>query len=267
MCIFTVSLANRAAIRYNKYPNRSGSREDTGMKEAFLREIALLGEEGFARLAAARVAGFGIGGVGSYAAEALVRAGSGAIALIDGDAVAPTNLNRQLVALYSTIGKNKAEVMAARAREIAPDAAIRAIPRFFTAESADAFDFSCYDYVADCIDRVEDKILLLTLARAAGAEAVSCMGAGNKFDPTAFRVTPVEKTRVCPLARLVRKGLRDANVTGVWAVYSEEEPLRPDRGAGGAEEGERLVGSLSYVPASAGLLLAGHIIRSIARKP
>ncbi len=233
------------------------------MREAFIREIALLGEEGFARLAQARVAVFGIGGVGSYAAEALVRAGVGALDFADGDAVAASNLNRQLVALTGTIGKNKAEVMAERARAINPDAQVRAIPRFFTAETADSFDFSQYDYVADCIDSVPDKIMLLACARAAGAGAISCMGAGNKFDANAFRVAPVEKTRVCPLARLVRKGLRDANVTGVWAVYSEEEPRRPARGD--AAEGERFIGSLSYVPASAGLLLAGHIIRQIAQ--
>ena len=233
------------------------------MKEAFIRVIALLGEEGFARLAAARVAVFGLGGVGSYAAEALVRAGIGALDFVDGDAVAPSNLNRQLVALTGTIGKNKAEVMAARAREINPDAQVRAIPRFFTAETAETFDFSGYDFVADCIDSVPDKILLLACARAAGAGAVSCMGAGNKFDANAFRVAPIEKTRVCPLARLVRKGLRDANVTGVWAVYSEEEPRRPERAE--SAEGGRFIGSLSYVPASAGLLLAGHIIQAIAK--
>ena len=233
------------------------------MKEAFIREIALLGEEGFARLAAARVAVFGLGGVGSYAAEALVRAGIGALDFVDGDAVAPSNLNRQLVALTGTIGKNKAEVMAARAWEINPDAQVRAIPRFFTAETAETFDFSGYDFVADCIDSVPDKILLLACARAAGAGAVSCMGAGNKFDANAFRVAPIEKTRVCPLARLVRKGLRDANVTGVWAVYSEEEPRRPERAENA--EGGRFIGSLPYVPASAGLLLAGHIIQAIAK--
>ena len=233
------------------------------MKEAFIREIALLGEEGFARLAAARVAVFGLGGVGSYAAEALVRAGIGALDFVDGDAVAPSNLNRQLVALTGTIGKNKAEVMAARAWEINHDAQVRAIPRFFTAETAETFDFSGYDFVADCIDSVPDKILLLACARAAGAGAVSCMGAGNKFDANAFRVAPIEKTRVCPLARLVRKGLRDANVTGVWAVYSEEEPRRPERAENA--EGGRFIGSLSYVPASAGLLLAGHIIQAIAK--
>ena len=233
------------------------------MKEAFAREAALLGEEGVARLAAARVAVFGIGGGGSYAAEALVRAGIGALDFIDGDVVSQTNLNRQLVALHSTLGKNKAEVMAARAKDIAPEAAIRALPCYFTEKTVELFDFSAYDYVADCIDSVENKILLLACARAAGAGAISCMGAGNKFDANAFRVAPVEKTRVCPLARLVRKGLRDANVTGVWAVYSEEEPRRPARGD--AAKGERFIGSLSYVPASAGLLLAGHIIRQIAQ--
>lgn len=232
------------------------------MREAFIREIALIGEEGFARLARARVAVFGIGGVGSYAAEALVRAGIGALDFIDGDAVAVSNLNRQLVALTGTIGKNKAEVMAARAKEIAPDAAIRALPFYYTAETAARFDFAAYDYVADCIDRVEDKLRLLAAARGAGVRTISCMGTGNKLDPSAFRIAPVEQTRGCPLARIMRRKLREAGVTGVWAVYSEEEPLSPDRS--GQSEGERFIGSLSYVPASAGLLLAGKIIRELA---
>ena len=239
------------------------------MQETFIREIALLGEEGFARLARARVAVFGVGGVGSYAAEALARAGIGALDFVDGDAVAPSNVNRQLVALSSTVGQNKAEVMTARAREINPAAAVRAFPCYFDAKTADAFDFSAYDYVADCIDSVEEKVLLLARAkvlllaraRAAGARAVSCMGAGNKFDPMAFRVAPLEKTRVCPLARILRKKLREAGVAGVLAVYSEEEPRRPVQ-LGAA--GERFVGSLSFVPPAAGLLLAGHIILELA---
>ena len=231
------------------------------MQETFIREIALLGEEGFARLARARVAVFGVGGVGSYAAEALARAGIGALDFVDGDAVAPSNGNRQLVALSSTVGQNKAEVMAARAREINPAAAVRAFPCYFDAKTADAFDFSAYDYVADCIDSVEEKVLLLARARAAGARAVSCMGAGNKFDPMAFRVAPLEKTRVCPLARILRKKLREAGVAGVLAVYSEEEPRRP---AALGAAGEKFVGSLSFVPPAAGLLLAGHIILELA---
>ena len=231
------------------------------MQETFIREIALLGEEGFARLARARVAVFGVGGVGSYAAEALARAGIGALDFVDGDAVAPSNVNRQLVALSSTVGQNKAEVMAARAREINPAAAVRAFPCYFDAKTADAFDFSAYDYVADCIDSVEEKVLLLARARAAGARAVSCMGAGNKFDPMAFRVAPLEKTRVCPLARILRKKLREAGVAGVLAVYSEEEPRRP---AQLGTAGEKFVGSLSFVPPAAGLLLAGHIILELA---
>ena len=231
------------------------------MQETFIREIALLGEEGFARLARARVAVFGVGGVGSYAAEALARAGIGALDFVDGDAVAPSNVNRQLVALSSTVGQNKAEVMAARAREINPATAVRAFPCYFDAKTADAFDFSAYDYVADCIDSVEEKVLLLARARAAGARAVSCMGAGNKFDPMAFRVAPLEKTRVCPLARILRKKLREAGVAGVQAVYSEEEPRRPAQ-LGAA--GEKSAGSLSFVPPAAGLLLAGHIILELA---
>lgn len=227
------------------------------MRELFCRAIALLGEEGFARLQRARVAVFGLGGVGSYAAEALLRAGVGALDLVDGDCVCASNTNRQLYALQSTMGRNKAEAAAERARDICPETKVRAVPRFFTAETANAFDFSAYDYVADCIDSVQDKVLLLARARAAGARAVSCMGAGNKLDPAAFRVAPVERTRVCPLARVVRRRLREENVTGVWAVYSEEEP-RP------LPAGTDFVGSVSFVPPAAGLVLAGHIVRELA---
>ena len=231
------------------------------MNDAFVREISLIGEENFQKLQKAHVAVFGIGGVGSYAAEALVRAGIGALTFVDGDAVAPSNLNRQIVALHSTLGRNKAEVMKERALNIAPECRVRAVAGFFGADRADEFDFSAYDYVADCIDSVKSKVLLICRARQAGVPVISCMGAGNKLDAGAFRVADIEKTRECPLAKIVRRELRAAGVTGVKAVYSEEKPYVPQRF--GVAEGERLIGSVSFVPPAAGLLLAGEIVKDL----
>lgn len=229
--------------------------------ENYVREIALIGQKNFEKLRAVRVAVFGIGGVGSYAAEALVRAGVGTIDFVDGDCVAASNLNRQLIALHSTLGKNKAEVMAARARDIDPAGNYTAYPLFFDQKTRDVFDFSRYSYVADCIDDVEAKALLLTCVREKNTPVISCMGAGNKLDGSAFRVADLEKTRECPLARIMRRKMKEAGVTGVRAVYSEEKPLSPDRAL--AAEGERLIGSLSFVPSAAGLLLAGEIVKSL----
>ena len=232
--------------------------------EQYLREIALIGEENFRKLRRAHVAVFGIGGVGSYAAEALVRAGVGRLTFVDGDAVAESNLNRQLIALHSTLGKNKAEVMRARAADIDPACAAEAVPLFYGADTAERFDFSRFDYVADCIDSVAAKTALIAAARARGVPVISCMGAGNKFDGAAFRVADIGKTRVCPLARIMRRELRKAGVSGVKAVYSEEEPAVPSHA--GAREGERFVGSLSFVPSAAGLLLAGEIVKDLTAR-
>ena len=225
-------------------------------KQAYVREIALLGEEGWAALRAAHVAVFGIGGVGSFAAEALVRAGVGSLTFVDGDAVAESNLNRQLVALHSTLGQNKAEVMAARARDIDPACRVTAVPAFYRA--GEGMDLSAFSCVADCIDAVADKVALLAAARRAGVPAVSCMGAGNRLAAD-FRVDDVEKTSGCPLARIVRRELKKEGVTGVRAVYSPSAPLSP--ACGGFAEGERAVGSISFVPSVAGLLAASEVVR------
>lgn len=230
------------------------------MTGQYVREIALLGEENFQKLRAAHVAVFGIGGVGSYAAEALARAGVGKLTLVDGDAVAESNLNRQLIALHSTLGKNKAEVMAARARDIDPACEVLAMPLFYGAETAPRFDFSQYDYVADCIDSVPEKVRLISAARAAGVPVVSCMGAGNRLQAD-FRVDVIEKTSGCPLARIVRRELKKAGVAGVNAVYAPSAPLAPAREQ--AVRGEKFVGSVSFVPSAAGLLLAGEIVRDL----
>lgn len=230
------------------------------MNQTFVREISLIGEENFQKLQNARVAVFGIGGVGSYAAEALVRAGVGHLLFVDGDAVAESNLNRQLVALRSTLGQNKAAVMRERALDISPETDIQTFEGFFDESTADMFDFSRFSYVADCIDSVKSKVLLLSRARAAGVPVISCMGAGNKLR-AGFKVADIEKTRECPLAKIMRRELKKAGITGVKAVYSEEKPYVPDRS--GAAEGERFIGSVSFVPSSAGLLLAGEIVRDI----
>ena len=231
--------------------------------QTFIREIALIGEENFKKLQRAHVAVFGIGGVGSYAAEALVRAGIGQLTFVDGDNVAESNLNRQLIALHSTIGKNKAAIMKQRGLDICPNGNFYAKECFFDENTENDFDFSDFTYIADCIDSVKAKARLIELARRAGIPVISSMGAGNKLDGNAFRVAEIEKTRECPLARIMRRELKARGVTGVKAVYSEEKPLSPDKSA--AANGERFIGSISYVPSMAGLLLAGTIIQDILK--
>lgn len=221
----------------------------------FDRTIRLVGEEGQARLLRAKVALFGLGGVGSYALEALVRAGIGEMLLVDGDVVEETNLNRQLIATRATLGQPKSEVARARALSIRPDMVIDARHAFYDAQTTGQFDLSRYDWVVDAIDTVSSKLLLIEQARAAGAKVISCMGAGNKLH-TAFEIADIEKTSVCPLARRMRTELKKRGIQGVLAVYSKEPPLRP-------QDGERAPASISYVPGAAGLTLAGAVIRDL----
>lgn len=221
----------------------------------FDRTIRLVGEEGQARLLRAKVALFGLGGVGSYALEALVRAGIGEMLLVDGDAVEETNLNRQLIATRATLGQPKSEVARQRALSIRPDMAIDARHAFYDAQTAGQFDLSRYNWVIDAIDTVSSKLLLIEQARAAGAKVISCMGAGNKLY-TEFEIADIEKTSVCPLARRMRTELKKRGIQGVLAVYSKEPPLRP-------QDGERAPASISYVPGAAGLTLAGAVIRDL----
>ena len=221
----------------------------------FDRTIRLVGEEGQARLMRAKVALFGLGGVGSYALEALVRAGIGEMLLVDGDVVEETNLNRQLIATRATLGQPKSEVARARALSIRPDMVIDARHAFYDAQTTGQFDLSRYDWVVDAIDTVSSKLLLIEQARAAGAKVISCMGAGNKLY-TEFEIADIEKTSVCPLARRMRTELKKRGIQGVLAVYSKEPPLRP-------QDGERAPASISYVPGAAGLTLAGAVIRDL----
>lgn len=228
----------------------------------FSRAKLLLGEETLHKLRSARVALFGIGGVGSFAAEALARGGVGHITLVDGDTVSITNINRQLIALHSTVGKEKTAVMAERIADISPETEVETYPVVYGAENRDLLDFSTYDYVIDAIDTVTSKLILIEEAKKAGVPVISCMGTGNKFHPERFEVTDISKTSVCPLAKVMRKELKVRGIKNVKVVYSKEEPQKP---AESPETGKRQIpGSLSFVPPVAGLLLAGEVIRHIA---
>lgn len=228
----------------------------------FSRAELLLGEETLHKLRSARVALFGIGGVGSFAAEALARGGVGHITLVDGDTVSITNINRQLIALHSTVGKEKTAVMAERIADISPETEVETYPVVYGAENRDLLDFSTYDYVIDAIDTVTSKLILIEEAKKAGVPVISCMGTGNKFHPERFEVTDISKTSVCPLAKIMRKELKVRGIKNVKVVYSKEEPQKP---AESPETGKRQIpGSLSFVPPVAGLLLAGEVIRHIA---
>lgn len=220
------------------------------MNDRDSRTLKLIGEEGLARLKASSVLIVGVGGVGSYAAEAVARAGVGCITVMDGDSVQPSNLNRQLIALTSTLGRNKADVMAERIRDINPDTKVTALARFY--EEDDALDLTAFDWVIDAIDSVIAKTALIKTAVEKDVNIVSAMGAAGKFD-TQFKVADISKTSTCPLAKVMRKRLREIGIEHLPVVYSEEKPV--------PREGD--LGTLSYVPGSAGLCLAGYVIRSI----
>jgi len=228
----------------------------------FSRAELLLGKDKLEKLKNARVAVFGIDGVGSFAAEAIARGGVGHIALIDGDVVSMTNINRQLIALHSTVGREKTAVMAERIHDICPETEVAEYPVNYTAENRDLIDFASYDYIVDAIDMVTSKLLLIEEAKKAGTEVISCMGTGNKFDPTRFEVADISKTSVCPLAKVMRKELKDRGIKGVKVVYSKEIPMKP---ADSDETARRQTpGSLSFVPPVAGMILAGEVIKYIA---
>ncbi len=228
------------------------------MDDIFQRTQMLLGEDGMALLRAARVAVFGLGGVGSYVAEALARSGVGALTLVDRDTVDKTNINRQLIAVRSTVGKAKAAVAAARVADINPDCQIDARQIFFLPETAAEFDFSSYDYIADAVDNVTAKLELAECAQKAGVPIISAMGAGNKLHPEMLEVADIFSTSVCPLARVMRRELKKRGIEALKVVYSREEPLVPPGGG-------RTPGSVAFVPSVAGLLMAAEIIRDIAK--
>jgi len=235
------------------------------MDEMYARTKMLLGGEGMERLRASRVAVFGLGGVGSYAFEALVRSGVGAIDVIDNDTVSVSNLNRQLLALRSTVGMKKTDAAAARAADIDPDTVIRCFPVFVTAETAGVFPFAEYDYIVDAIDTVSAKIELILRAKEAGVPILSSMGTGNKLDPSRLRIADLSETRYCHLARVMRKELRRRGVEHVKVIYSEEIPLMREEGSEtkGAQ-GRPAPGSTAFVPSVAGLMIAGEVVRYLA---
>ena len=228
----------------------------------------VLGKEAVEKLRRSRVAVFGLGGVGGYAVEALARSGIGALDLVDHDKVSLSNLNRQLYATYRTLGRYKADVAEERVKEISPDCEVRAFRVFFLPETRDQFDFTRYDYVVDAIDTVKGKLALIEAARAAGTPVISSMGAGNKTDPTAFRVADIHRTSVCPLARIMRAECRKRGIDRLKVVYSTEPPVcpqgRPDPAE--AEPGaprKDVPGSVAFVPSVAGLVLAGEVVRDL----
>lgn len=234
----------------------------------FSRTQLLLGEEATRRLKQSRVAVFGIGGVGGHAVDALARAGVGTLDLIDSDTVSITNINRQLLAAHSTVGRLKVEVAKERILDIYPDAVVNTYPIFYTPETADQFDFTQYDYIVDAIDTVTGKLQLVQRAVEAGIPIICCMGTGNKLDASAFEVSDISKTTMCPLARIMRKELSKRGIKHLKVVYSKEEALTP---TGWEEEaaalGKRQIpGSVAFVPGAAGLILAGEVIKDIALK-
>ncbi len=230
--------------------------------EALERSARLVGEAAIEKLQRARVAVFGIGGVGSYAAEALVRGGIGALDIIDDDTVAESNLNRQLFATRSTVGADKVAAASRRLSDIAPDIKLTAHKLFFTPETP--FDLSCYDYVVDAIDSVAGKIELCVRASAAGVPIISAMGAGNKLDAAAFEVADLSKTSVCPLAKVMRCELRKRGIEHMKVVYSKEIPIKPPQKEGDTRRATP--GSMSYVPGVVGLIMAGEVIKDIINK-
>lgn len=246
------------------------------MSDQFIRTRMLIGDDPIARLQKAQIAIFGVGGVGGFCVEALARSGVGALDLYDDDTVSESNLNRQIAALHSTIGRPKAEVLAERVRDINPSCRVRAIRMFYLPENADTVDFQQYDYVIDCIDTVTAKLDLIQRCTALNVPIISAMGSGNKLDPTAFVVTDLSKTVGCPLARVMRKELRKRGVEHLKVVYSKElprSPIQPAQAEAPAQSDTRpgttarkdTPGSISFVPAAAGLLLASAVVREIGQ--
>lgn len=231
------------------------------MPEQFSRTELLLGAESMERLARSRVAVFGIGGVGGYTVEALARSGVGTLDLIDNDTVSLTNLNRQIIALHSTIGQYKVDAAAARIHDICPETVVHAHRCFYLPETADEFDFSQYDCVVDAIDTVTGKLELVMRAKEAGVPIICSMGAGNKLDPSAFRAADIYETKVCPLARVMRTECRKRGIQKLRVVYSEEMPVTPAESAESVPGKRSVPGSTAFVPSVAGLIIAGEVIR------
>ena len=223
------------------------------------RTALLLGEEALAKLAGASVLIFGLGGVGSYVAEALARTGVGTLGLVDNDVVVPSNINRQLYALHSTVGRAKVDVAYDRIIDINPYCCVKLYKTFYLPETADSVDLANYDYIVDCVDTVSAKIDIVVRSQAIGLPVISSMGTGNKLDPSLLRITDISKTSVCPLARVMRTELRKRGINHVKCIFSTEEPVNAV-----VEDGSRHApGSIAFVPSVAGLMIAGEVIRDL----
>ena len=239
--------------------------------DQYSRTELLLGKDAMAKLRASRVAVFGLGGVGGYVVEALARSGVGALDLVDHDEISLSNLNRQLLATHSSIGKSKAAAAAQRVQDIDPTIQVTVHETFYLPDTASLFDFTQYDYIVDAIDTVTGKLALVQQAKEAGAPIISSMGTGNKLDPTRFQVADISETSVCPLARIMRKECKKRGIGKLKVVYSTEEPFSPAPDAGDSEsrelpQGRRtLPGSVAFVPSVAGLILAGEVIKDLTK--
>ena len=227
------------------------------MLDQFSRTELLFGKKAMERLSSSRVAVFGIGGVGGFTVEALARSGVGAIDLIDHDKVCLTNINRQIIATHKTVGKYKVDAAAERILEINPDCKVTAHKIFYMPDTQDGFDFSPFDYIVDAIDTVTGKLLIAENAVECGVPVISCMGAGNKLDPTAFKVADIFETSVCPLAKVMRRELKKRGIERLKVVYSKEEPKKP------VATEPRVPASNAFVPSVAGLIIAGEVIKDL----
>ncbi len=234
------------------------------MDNRFQRTELLLGDKAMEKLKSARIAVFGVGGVGGYAVEALARSGVGALDLIDSDKVALSNINRQIIATSDTVGEYKVEVAKARVLSINPECKVNIYKMFYLPETADSFDFTQYDYVIDAVDTVKAKLSLIESAKAANTPIICAMGAGNKLDPTMFEVSDIYKTSVCPLARVMRTECRKRGIKSLKVVYSKEPPKRPVRPVDPDNPNRRdTPASVSFVPSVAGLIIAGEVVKDI----
>lgn len=232
------------------------------MEEQFCRTSLLIGEDGIKKLQKSHVIVFGLGGVGGYVVEALIRAGIGEITIVDNDTISESNINRQIFALHSTVGMQKTQACENRIKDINPNAIVHTINCFFLPEQKDKFDFTKYDYVIDCIDTVTAKIALIEKAKEDNCKIITCLGTGNKLNPMGFKVSTIEKTKTCPLARTMRKELKTRAISNIKCVYSEEIPALT---IADSSNGRHSPASISFVPPAAGLLLAGEVILDLIK--
>lgn len=233
------------------------------VKDEFSRTAYIFGDRAIEKLNNSRVAVFGVGGVGGFACEALARAGVGAIDIFDKDTVSMSNINRQIIALHSTVGMSKVDVMKRRILDINPECRVNAYEVFYLPENADDYDLSVYDYIVDAVDTVSAKLELICRADKVGVPVISAMGAGNKTDPTLFEVADINETTVCPLARVIRRELKKRGVKALKVVYSKEEPVRQENAE--IENGKAIPGSLSFVPSVMGLIMAGEVVKDLIK--